>query len=203
MSAIPEPIAPSAASPQLLATVRNRIFDEIAVGDTDAIERTLSKEDIELFAILSGDVNPQHLDADFAASTSFQGVVAHGMLGGSLISAVLGNRLPGPGTIYLAQTLDFLAPVRIGDRLHVSVTVTARDEARQRLTLACRCVNQHGTTVVSGQAQVQALELRVFPHQLGLLGDLDASDHLLLDEQCAPDVAQEPGNAAPRPAPRR
>jgi len=83
------------------------------------------------------------------------------MLGGSLISAVLGNRLPGAGTIYLAQTLKFLAPVRIGDRLRVRVTVTARDEASKRLTLYCACVNQNGTTVVSGEAEVQAPTERI------------------------------------------
>ena len=98
-----------------LATVRNRTFDELAIGDSATIERTLTTEDIQLFAVLSGDVNPQHLDADYAASTRFHGVIAHGMLGGALISAVLGTRLPGPGTIYLGQTLKFLAPVRVGD----------------------------------------------------------------------------------------
>ena len=72
-----------------LAIVRNRIFDEIAIGDSATIERTLSTEDIQLFAVLSGDVNPQHLDADYAAATRFHGVIAHGMLGGALISAVL------------------------------------------------------------------------------------------------------------------
>ncbi len=144
-----------------LATVRNRTFDEIAIGDSASIERTLSTQDIELFAVLSGDVNPQHLDADYAASTQFHGVIAHGMLGGALISAVLGTRLPGPGTIYLAQTLKFLAPVRVGDRLQISVTVSARDEARKRLTLACACVNQDGTTVVSGEAEVLAPTERI------------------------------------------
>lgn len=82
-----------------LTIVRNRTFDEIAVGDSASIERTLTTQDIELFAVLSGDVNPQHLDAEYAASTRFHGVIAHGMLGGALISAVLGTRLPGPGTI--------------------------------------------------------------------------------------------------------
>ncbi len=144
-----------------LTTVRNRTFDEIAVGDSASIERTLSTQDIELFAVLSGDVNPQHIDADFAASTKFQGVIAHGMLGGALISAVLGTRLPGPGTIYLSQTLKFLAPVRVGDRLQIGVTVTARDEEMKRLTLACTCVNQDGTTVVSGEAEVQAPTERI------------------------------------------
>ena len=139
-----------------LATVRNRTFDELAIGDSATIERTLTTEDIQLFAVLSGDVNPQHLDADYAASTRFHGVIAHGMLGGALISAVLGTRLPGPGTIYLGQTLKFLAPVRVGDRLRISVTVSARNEAKKHLTLACSCVNQDGTAVISGEAEVVA-----------------------------------------------
>ncbi|MFX8274123.1 3-hydroxybutyryl-CoA dehydratase, partial [Acinetobacter baumannii] len=81
---------------------------------------------------------------------------AHGMFGGALISAVLGTRLPGPGTIYLGQSLKFLAPVRIGDLLLVRVTVSARDEAHRRLTLDCRCLNQEGQTVIEGEAQVIA-----------------------------------------------
>ncbi len=111
--------------------------------------------------MLSGDVNPQHLDAEYAASTRFQGVIAHGMLGGALISAVLGTRLPGPGTIYLGQTLKFLAPVRVGDTLRVSVTVTARDEAKKRLKLACSCTNQDGVAVISGEADVIAPTERI------------------------------------------
>jgi len=141
--------------------VRNRTFDEIAIGDTASIERTLTAEDIQLFAILSGDVNPQHLDPEFAASTRFHGVIAHGMLGGALISAVLGTRLPGPGTIYLGQTLKFLAPVRVGDRLRVSVRVSARDEAKKRLQLDCSCVNQDGVAVISGVAEVLAPTERI------------------------------------------
>ena len=154
MQTTPSPAAPRATSYNELVTVRNRTFDEIAIGDSATIERTLSTQDIELFAVLSGDVNPQHLDAEFAASTPFHGVIAHGMLGGALISAVLGTRLPGPGTIYLGQTLKFLAPVRIGDQLRISVTVSARDEQRKRLTMACECVNQDGTLVITGEAQV-------------------------------------------------
>ncbi len=160
-SSLTPSLAPPGAPPQALATVRNRTFDEIAVGDSASIECTLSKEDIELFAVLSGDANPQHLDADFAASTRFHGVIAQGMLSGALVSAVLGTRLPGPGTIYLGQTLKFLAPVRIGDRLRVSVTVSARDEAKKHLTLACTCVNQDGTTVLDGEAEVLAPTERI------------------------------------------
>ncbi|KAF1708447.1 bifunctional enoyl-CoA hydratase/phosphate acetyltransferase [Pseudoxanthomonas sacheonensis] len=139
-----------------LRLIRNRTFDEIRLGDTAAIERTLTAEDIQLFAVLSGDVNPQHLDPAFAASTRFHGVIAHGMWGGALISAVLGTRLPGPGTLYLEQTLRFLAPVRIGDTLTISVTVTERDEASKRLTLACACINQDGATAIEGEAKVIA-----------------------------------------------
>jgi phosphate acetyltransferase/phosphate butyryltransferase len=157
---LPAPL-PAHSTGDDLGTVRNRTFDEIAVGDTASFERTLSTEDIQLFAVLSGDVNPQHLDAEYAASTRFQGVIAHGMLGGALISAVLGTRLPGPGTIYLGQTLKFLAPVRVGDTLRVSVTVTVRDEAKKRLKLACSCTNQDGVAVISGEADVIAPTERI------------------------------------------
>src|SRR5689334_14657649 len=127
-----------------LSVVRNRTFDEIAIGDTVAILRTLTAEDIQLFAVLSGDVNPQHLDPEFAASTRFHGVIAHGMLGGALISALLGTRLPGPGTIYLGQTLRFLAPVCIGDTLTIRVTVVSKEAERKRIKLACSCTNDSG-----------------------------------------------------------
>jgi len=139
-----------------LGLIRNRTFDEIAVGDSASIQRTLTAQDIQLFAVLSGDVNPQHLDAEFAASTRFHGVIAHGMWGGALISAVLGTRLPGPGTVYLGQTLKFLRPVRVGDTLTITATVAARDEARKRLTLACTCTNQAGEAVIEGEASVLA-----------------------------------------------
>ena len=136
--------------------LRNRVFDEIAIGDSAAIERTLTFEDIQLFALQTGDFNPQHIDHEYAATTRFEGVVGHGMWTGSLISAVLGTRLPGPGTVYLSQSLRFQAPVKIDDRLTVQVTVTERDEATKTLTLDCTCINQAGTVVVSGQARVLA-----------------------------------------------
>ncbi|MCL4746473.1 MAG: bifunctional enoyl-CoA hydratase/phosphate acetyltransferase [Burkholderiaceae bacterium] len=144
-----------------LRTVRNRTFDEIAVGDTASIERTLSTEDLQLFAVLSGDVNPQHLDAQFAASTRFHGVIAHGMLGGALISAMIGTRLPGPGTVYLGQTLKFLRPVRVGDTLTIRVTVSSRDEATKRVHLDCACINHDGVTVITGDAEVIAPTERI------------------------------------------
>jgi len=144
-----------------LRILRNRTFDELAIGDTATIERTLAQQDIQLFAVLSGDLNPTHIDPDFAASTRYSGVIAHGMWGGALISAVLGTRLPGPGTVYLGQTLRFLAPVRLGDRLTVQVTVTALDPGQRCVTLACSCTNQDGKRVIEGEAQVIAPDERI------------------------------------------
>ncbi len=144
-----------------LRILRNRTFDELAIGDTATIERTLAQQDIQLFAVLSGDLNPTHIDPDFAASTRYSGVIAHGMWGGALISAVLGTRLPGPGTVYLGQTLRFLAPVRLGDRLTVQVTVTALDPGKRCVTLACSCTNQDGKRVIDGEAQVIAPDERI------------------------------------------
>ncbi|MBU6248997.1 MAG: bifunctional enoyl-CoA hydratase/phosphate acetyltransferase [Xanthomonadaceae bacterium] len=152
------PAAPAGppGDPDDIHFIRNRTFEDIAVGDTAAIERTLTAEDIQLFAVMSGDINPQHLDPDFAASTRFHGVIAHGMWGAALISAVLGTRLPGPGTIYLSQTLTFLAPVHIGDTLTIRVTVRSRDEARKELVLDCSCIDQAGQCAIKGEARVLA-----------------------------------------------
>ncbi|GAB3759815.1 hypothetical protein GCM10028796_07380 [Ramlibacter monticola] len=157
-----------------LEVLRNRTFDEIAVGDHASLQRTLTAADIQLFAAISGDINPQHLDPEFAASTPAQGVIAHGMWGAALISAVLGTQLPGPGTVYLAQTLKFRAPIRVGDTLTITVTVIARDETKHSVVLACTCVNQEGQTVISGEASVSAPTLR-FERPRGTLPQLRIS----------------------------
>jgi acyl dehydratase len=136
--------------------IENRTFDEIEVGDTATLERTLRWEDIELFAVMSGDVNPAHVDEEYARSDMFHAIVAHGMWGASLISTLLGTRLPGPGTIYLEQTLRFRHPVTIGDTLAVSVTVASKDPERGRVVLDCHCLNQRGETVIDGTAKVLA-----------------------------------------------
>jgi acyl dehydratase len=136
--------------------IENRTFDEIEIGDSAGLERTLRWEDIELFAVVSGDVNPAHVDEEYARSDIFHALVAHGMWGAALISTLLGTRLPGPGTIYLEQTLGFRHPVTIGDTITVSVTVAAKDPARHRVVLDCRCVNQRGETVIDGSASVLA-----------------------------------------------
>ena len=136
--------------------IENRTFDEIEVGATATLERTLSREDIELFAVMSGDVNPAHVDDEYAQSDMFHKIVAHGMWGASLISALLGTKLPGPGAIYLEQTLRFRGPVTIGDTITVSVTVAKKDPERHRISLDCRCVNQRGELVIDGTAKVIA-----------------------------------------------
>ncbi|PTQ11856.1 enoyl-CoA hydratase [Sphingomonas oleivorans] len=135
--------------------IENRTYDELKVGDTAALTRTLRQEDIALFAVLSGDVNPAHLDAEFAKTDMFHRIVAHGMWGGALISAVLGTELPGPGTVYLAQSLHFRRPVGLGDTITTSVTVREKRDAA-RVLLDCICRNQTGDTVIEGEAEVIA-----------------------------------------------
>lgn len=139
----------------LAPRMESRRFDEIAIGDSASIARTLTRDDIELFAVVSGDLNPTHVDPAFAA-TLHRGVVAHGMWGAGLISAVLGTRLPGPGTVYLSQDLQFLAPVSIGDTIVATVTVTETVAEGRRVTLDCRCVDQAGREVITGTATVCA-----------------------------------------------
>ncbi len=141
---------------QKIEYIENRTFDEIKLGDTAVIERRLTMEDIKLFAVISGDVNPAHVDEDFAKSTRFQEVIAHGMWGGALISTVLGTELPGPGTIYLGQTLRFLAPVGLGDVLRIEVKALEKEPQKKRIKFDCRCVNQEGKSVVEGVADVIA-----------------------------------------------
>lgn len=136
--------------------IENKTFDELAVGDHAELTRTLQHGDIELFAIMSGDVNPAHVDEDYAKTDMFHHVIAHGMWGGALISAVLGTELPGPGTIYLNQNFDFRAPVNLGDTVTVRVTVAQKSDKHHHVTLDCLCTNQDGQTVIEGQALVIA-----------------------------------------------
>ncbi len=136
--------------------IENRTFDEIAVGDSAELTRTLKRDDIELFAVMSGDLNPTHVDEEFANSDLFHKVIAHGMWGGALISAVLGTELPGPGTIYLNQSLSFRRPVGLGDTVTVRVTVREKHADGKRLILDCECLNQDGEAVIKGEAEVIA-----------------------------------------------
>lgn len=144
-----------------LEVLENVTFDEIHIGQSARLLRTLRLEDIQAFAAVSGDTNPAHLDAAYADATLFHGVIAHSMWGGSLISALLGTVFPGPGTIYLEQNLHFSEPVRIGDTLDVNVTVTSRDPERKQITLDCVVLNQRGERVLYGMARVLAPTVKV------------------------------------------
>lgn len=134
--------------------IENHVFDEIALGQSAHLLRTLTLQDIKAFAAVSGDTNPAHLDSEYASDTLFHGVIAHGMWSGALISALLGTQFPGPGTIYQDQALHFVNPVRVGDTLTVTVTVIARHAEDHSIELDCQVVNQRGICVLSGTAKV-------------------------------------------------
>jgi phosphate acetyltransferase/phosphate butyryltransferase len=136
--------------------IANKTFEELKLGDAASIVRTLTPKDIQVFATMSGDVNPAHVDEAFAKSDIFHKVVAHGMWGASLISTVLGTELPGPGTIYLDQSLQFRRPVGLGDTVTVTVKVIKKLEEKRRVTLECRVVNQKGEEAITGTAEVIA-----------------------------------------------
>lgn len=135
---------------------RGTIFvEDIEIGMTRALQKQITDRDIALFAEVSTDHNPVHLDDNYARDTIFAGRIAHGMLTAGLISAVIGEQLPGHGTVYMGQTLKFLAPVRPGDTVTAEVEVTALDKAKRRVTLGTRCLVE-GKTVLTGEATVLA-----------------------------------------------
>ena len=128
-------------------------LEDLVIGQTAERAHTVSEATIAAFAEVSGDHNPVHLDADFAAQTPFKERIAHGMLSAAYISAVLGNDLPGPGAIYLSQTLNFRRPVKIGDVVTARVTVAAIDAEKARVTLTTVC-EVAGKAVVQGEAVI-------------------------------------------------
>jgi 3-hydroxybutyryl-CoA dehydratase len=136
--------------------IHNYTFDELSIGQQARRSHTVTMADLHRFAAASGDHNPLHLDPVYAASTPFGGCIAHGMFGGGLISAALAMQLPGPGTVYLSQSLSFRQPVRVGDTLSVELTVSALEPRRRRVTLDCLVLNQEGRKVVTGSAEVIA-----------------------------------------------
>jgi phosphate acetyltransferase len=136
--------------------IENRTFDEIEVGDSARLVRTLRQEDIQMYAIMSGDINPSHVDPEYAHSSSLREVIAHGMWGGALISNVLGTQFPGPGTVYVDQTLHFAHPVRVGDTLTVTITCEKKFPRNHHIVFDCTCTNQDGQKVITGTAEVEA-----------------------------------------------
>lgn len=125
------------------------------IGDRTSLRRTITEADIINFAGITGDFNPIHMDEEYAKTTLFKGRIAHGLLSATLISSVLGNKLPGPGCIYLKQDLRFLAPVRIGDTITAEVEVLEMIEINRKLRLRTTCKNQEGKIVLDGEALVR------------------------------------------------
>lgn len=137
-------------------TVSNHPYEALTIGQTAQYSKRIEEQDILQFAAVSGDVNPVHLDAEFAATTQFGQRIAHGMLSGAVISAALAMELPGPGSVYLGQTLKFRRPVMLGDTITVTLEVTEKNDRRRFVTLDCTVTNQSGDVVVTGEAQVMA-----------------------------------------------
>jgi 3-hydroxybutyryl-CoA dehydratase len=128
-------------------------YDELVVGQTAEYSKQITDSDVMSFAEITGDFNPVHVDPDAAAASRFGGRIAHGMLSAGLVSAAIANKLPGPGSIYLAQTLRFTAPVRLDDMITVKLTITEL-LSKKRLKLSTVCQNQNGETVLEGEATI-------------------------------------------------
>ncbi|MFM2059371.1 MAG: hypothetical protein RLY71_3756, partial [Pseudomonadota bacterium] len=153
--------APDGTAAAAAHMITNLTYDELPLGASAQMVRTLTQADIQAFAIVSGDYNPAHIDVEYANASRFHGTIAHGMWAGALISSLLGNEFPGPGTIYQGQVLHFHLPVRAGDTLTVTARVTGRNDEHHSLTLDCTVHNQTGALVVSGEALVRAPTQRI------------------------------------------
>jgi len=137
-----------------------KTIDQLSVGDSAEFSKTVSESDIYLFAGVTGDMNPAHIDEEYAKDTFFKGRIAHGMLAAGFVSAVLGTRLPGPGTIYLSQNLSFKAPVPIGATITARVEVAELTPDKNRVRLKTTCTDQTGNVVLDGEAVVLAPKAR-------------------------------------------
>jgi 3-oxoacyl-[acyl-carrier protein] reductase len=136
-------------------------FADIQVGDSESIVKEITEADVRRFVELSGDDNPLHVDREYARATPFKDIVVHGMIGASLVSTVIGTRLPGEGALWMSQDFTFALPVRLGDVLTASCTVLKKNERERILDLEASVTNQHAATVLSGRGQVRVLERRV------------------------------------------
>ncbi len=137
--------------------ITNKTFDEIKIGDSAKMQRALTKQDIDVFGLLSGDMNPTHFSDEYAQMLlERHKLIGHSMWGGALISSLLGNDLPGPGTVYRAQNFEFHNPVELGDTLTIAVTVTSKDAADGTVLFDCRAVNQRDEPIITGMARVKA-----------------------------------------------
>lgn len=134
--------------------MKGKTISEIKVGDVAEATKTVSETDVYLFAGVTGDFNPAHMNETYAQNTFFKTRIAHGMLGAGFISAVVGMQLPGPGTIYITQELKFLAPTRIGDTVTARVEVLEVIADKKRVRLKTECINQEGKVILAGEAIV-------------------------------------------------
>ena len=134
--------------------MKGKTIGQLTVGDSAQFAKTVTETDVVLYAGITGDFNPAHINEAYAKDTYFKGRIAHGMLTAGFISAILGCHLPGPGTIYLGQTLKFMAPVRIGDTITARVELVEKLEDNKRIRLTTTCTNQEGVVVLEGEATV-------------------------------------------------
>lgn len=139
-----------------MENIRGYTIDEVEVGQSASFTKTVTEADAYNYAGVSGDFNPAHINEEYAKNTFFKTRIAHGMISAGFISAVLGTKLPGPGTIYLGQDLKFLKPVRFGDTITATCTVEEIIKEKNRLTLRTVCTNQDGEVVIDGKALVLA-----------------------------------------------
>jgi 3-hydroxybutyryl-CoA dehydratase len=135
-------------------------FADIRLGQSAEISHTITEDDIQVFGELSGDFNPLHFNQEWAETTFFRGRIAHGILTTAYISTVIGMHLPGPGTIYIGQSMKFFAPVRIGDTIAARVEVIDLNEQKEHVTLRTTCTNQNGTIVLDGEALVGFIKMK-------------------------------------------
>lgn len=134
--------------------MQGKSINEIKIGEKASFQKTITETDVYLYAGVTGDINPAHINHEASKNTLFKGRIAHGMLTAGLVSAVLGVHLPGPGTIYLSQELKFTAPVRFGDTINAEVEVIEKIEEKNRIKLKTTCLNQNGEVVLKGVAIV-------------------------------------------------
>ncbi len=134
-------------------------YENIRIGQHAEYVRTVTSEDIEMFGQVSGDYNPLHFNEDWAKKTMFKGRIAHGILTATYVSTVVGMKLPGPGTIYMSQSMKFRQPVRIGDTITARVEVTDKNDEKEFLTLKTVCINQEDKVVLDGEAVVTLMRM--------------------------------------------
>jgi len=134
-------------------------YSDIKMGQSAEVVHTVTEDDIQIFGNLSGDYNPLHFDEDWAKTTMFGGRIAHGILTASFVSTAIGMKLPGPGTIYMSQSMRFLGPVRIGDTITARVEVIMLNDEKERITLKTTCINQDSKIVMDGEALVTLMKM--------------------------------------------